>query len=189
VDTGLEQFMIQEGAEEECGFKILEFEDALTTVNLKPEDIDIIIHTHLHNDHCENDYKCTGAEVYVQKREYGFMQDPHPVDHRYYPDVLDDNKIIEIDGDANILDGIDVIFSPGHSVGGQSVAVNTGEGQAVITGFCCNDKNFPATGPAIAPGVHIDLTEAYDSIQKIKQMADILIPLHDLSVGRKKTIP
>jgi len=61
--------------------------------------------------------------------------------------------------------------------------------QGVITGFCCNDKNFPTTGPAIAPGVHIDLTEAYDSIQKIKQMADILIPLHDLSIGRKKSIP
>ena len=87
VDTGLEQFMVPDGAEEECGFKILEFEDALATVDLKPEDIDIIIHTHLHNDHCENDYKCTGAEVYVQKRELGFMADPHPVDHRYYPDL------------------------------------------------------------------------------------------------------
>ena len=189
VDTGLEQFMVPDGAEEQCEFKILEFEDALATVDLKPEDIDVIIHTHLHNDHCENDYKCTGAEVYVQKRELGFMQDPHPVDHRYYPDVLDDNKVIEIDGDATIMDGIDVIYSPGHSVGGQSVAVNTAEGKAVITGFCCNDKNFPATGPAIAPGVHIDLTEAYDSIQKIKQMADILIPLHDLSIGRMKSIP
>ena len=189
VDTGLEQFMVPDGAEEQCEFKILEFEDALATVGLKPEDIDVIIHTHLHNDHCENDYKCTGAEVYVQKRELGFMQDPHPVDHRYYPDVLDDNKVIEIDGDANIMDGIDVIYSPGHSVGGQSVAVNTADGKAVITGFCCNDKNFPATGPAIAPGVHIDLTEAYDSIQKIKQMADILIPLHDLSIGKMKSIP
>jgi glyoxylase-like metal-dependent hydrolase (beta-lactamase superfamily II) len=189
VDSGLEQFVVPEGAEAQCGFKILEFEDALATVNLKPEDIDIIIHTHLHNDHCENDYLCPKAEVYVQKTEYEFMQDPHPVDHRYYPDVLDENEIVEIDGDANIVDGIDVILSPGHSVGGQSVAVNTAGGRAIITGFCCNDKNFPATGPAIAPGVHIDLTEAYDSIQKIKEMADILIPLHDLSIGKKKTIP
>ena len=103
--------------------------------------------------------------------------------------ILDDNKIIELDGDANILEGIEVILSPGHSVGGQSVAVNTAEGQAIITGFCCNDKNFPSTGPAIAPGVHIDLIEAYDSIQKIRQMADILIPLHDLSIGKMKQIP
>ena len=189
VDTGLEQFMIPEGAEEECGFKILEFEDALASVNLEPENIDMIIHTHLHNDHCENDYKCVNAEVYVQKTEFEFMQNPHPVDHRYYSDVLDDVKVVLVDGDTHIAEGIDVIFSPGHSVGGQSVAVNTSQGKAVITGFCCNDKNFPSTGPAIAPGVHIDLTEAYDSIQKIKKTADILLPLHDISVGQKKSIP
>ncbi len=189
IDTGLEQFMVPEGAEEECGFKIQEFEEALETQGLTPEDIDIIIHTHLHNDHCENDYKCTNAEVYVQKKEYAFLKKPHPVDHRYYSDILDDVKVIEVDGDVNIADGIDVILSPGHTVGGQSVAVNTAEGRAVITGFCCNDKNFPSTGPAIAPGVHIDLTEAYDSIQKIKAMADILLPLHDPTIGTRKSIP
>ncbi len=189
VDTGLEQFVVPEGAEEQCGFKIFEFEAALASLDLKPEDIDIIIHTHLHNDHCENDYLCTQAEVYVQKKEYEFMQNPHPVDHRYYADVLDDNNVVEIEGDTQILDGIEVILSPGHTVGGQSVAVNTAKGKAIITGFCCNDKNFPSAGPAIAPGVHIDLTEAYDSIQKIKEAADILIPLHDLSIGRMKTIP
>jgi glyoxylase-like metal-dependent hydrolase (beta-lactamase superfamily II) len=189
VDSGLEQFMIPEGAEQACGFEILEFEDALATVGLKPEDIDIIIHTHLHNDHCENDYKCTNAEVYVQKKEYDFLLEPHPVDHRYYPDILDDVNVIKVEGDDRIDDGIDVIFSPGHTVGGQSVAVNTAQGRAVITGFCCNDKNFPSAGPAVAPGVHIDITQAYDSIQKIKAMADILLPLHDLSIGRRKTIP
>jgi hypothetical protein len=31
--------------------------------------------------------------------------------------------------------------------------------------------------------------DAYDSIQKIKEMADILIPLHDLAIGTMKTIP
>jgi glyoxylase-like metal-dependent hydrolase (beta-lactamase superfamily II) len=189
IDTGLEQFMVPEDAEKECGFNILEFEEALQTLGLTPEDIDIIIHTHLHNDHCENDYKCTNADVYVQKKEVAFLKNPHPVDHRYYPDILDDVTVIEVDGDAHIADGIDVILSPGHTVGGQSVAVNTAEGRAVITGFCCNDKNFPSTGPAVAPGVHIDLTEAYDSIQKIKEMADIILPLHDPRIGTRKSIP
>ncbi len=189
IDSGLEQFMIPDGAAQACGFEILEFEDALAKLDLKPADIDIIIHTHLHNDHCENDYKCTNAKVYVQKKEYDFLMNPHPVDHRYYPDILDNMNVIQVDGDASIMDGIDVIFSPGHTVGGQSVAINTSAGKAVITGFCCNDKNFPSAGPAIAPGVHIDLTEAYDTIQKIKALADILLPLHDLSIGKRETIP
>ena len=189
VDTGLEQFVVSEEVEKECGFKILEFEDALSSLDLKPEDIDVIIHTHLHNDHCENDYKCSNAVVYAQKTEVAFLKNPHPIDHRYYPDVLDGVNVVEIDGDAGIEEGIDVIFSPGHSVGGQSVAINTSKGKTVITGFCCNEKNFPAKGPAICPGVHIDAIKAYDSAQKIRNLADIIIPIHDLSIGRLKQIP
>lgn len=189
VDTGLAEFVAPPDIEEKCGFRVMEFEDALASVGLTPEAIDLIIHTHLHNDHCENDAKCPNARIVVQKAEYEFLKDPHPVDHRYYPDILDGLDVVPLEGDATVADGIDVIFSPGHTVGGQSVAVNTAKGRAVITGFCCNDKNFPARGPAVAPGVHINLMDAYDSIQKIRRMADILIPIHDLSVGRRKRIP
>ena len=189
VDTGLEQFVVPDHVGETYGFKVMEFEEALSTVGLVPEDIDIIIHTHLHNDHCENDYKCVNAQVYVQKKEMEFFNDPHPVDHRYYSDVLEGVDVVELEGDANIIDGIDVIFSPGHSPGGQSVSVNTSTGRVIITGFCCNDKNFPKNGPAVPPGVHIDLIEAYDSIQKIKEMGKLILPLHDLSIGKRKSIP
>ncbi|ACL06051.1 beta-lactamase domain protein [Desulfatibacillum aliphaticivorans] len=188
VDTGLEQFVVADDLGEKLGMDILEFEDALATQGLEPKDIDVIIHTHLHNDHCENDYKCENAKVYVQQAEFDFFQNPHPIDHRYYPDVLDDVDVEIISGDQELFEGISVIFSPGHSVGGQSVCVNTKKGKAVITGFCANEKNFPEAGPAVAPGVHIDVRQAYDSAQKIKNEADILIPLHAMWVGRESVI-
>ncbi|MDY6909221.1 MAG: N-acyl homoserine lactonase family protein [Thermodesulfobacteriota bacterium] len=189
VDTGLEQFMVPDEVARENDLEILAFEDGLATVGLKPEDIDLIIHTHLHNDHCENDYQCSNATILVQEKEYEFFKNPHPIDHRYYPDLLDGLKVEVVDGDVSLRDGIDLIFTPGHTPGGQSVSVNTRAGRAIITGFCCNAKNFPETGPAVAPGVHTDAIAAYDSAQKIRQMADILIPLHDLSVGGRKRIP
>jgi len=189
VDTGLEQFMVPPAVAEKYGLTILEFEDALASYGLKPEDIDIIIHTHLHNDHCENDYKCTKARVYVQKAEYEFFTNPHPVDHRYFPDLLDNNQVVLLEGDAEIVDGVSVLLTPGHTVGGQSVVVNTKAGRAVITGFCCNDQNFPTTGPLVPPGVHLNLIDAYESLYKVKEIADILIPLHDLAVGRHQNIP
>jgi glyoxylase-like metal-dependent hydrolase (beta-lactamase superfamily II) len=189
VDTGLEQFMVPPGLEEEYGLKVQEFEEALATYGLKPEDIDIIIHTHLHNDHCENDYKCTKARVYVQKKEYEFFQDPHPLDHRYFPDLLDDVEVVLVDGDQEIVEGVQVLLTPGHTVGGQSVVVNTSQGKAVITGFCCNEQNFPASGPVVAPGVHINAIDAYESARRVREMADILLPLHDLSLGRRPSIP
>jgi glyoxylase-like metal-dependent hydrolase (beta-lactamase superfamily II) len=189
VDTGLEQFMVPPGVAEELGLTVMEFEEALASVGLTPEDIDIIIHTHLHNDHCENDYKCTNAKVYVQKAEYDFFQEPHPVDHRYFPDLLDDVDLEVIDGDQEIVPGVRVMLTPGHSPGGQSVVVDTAEGKAVITGFCCNDQNFPASGPCVPCGVHLNLIDAYNSLHRAREEADILLPLHDLNVGRRRTIP
>lgn len=189
VDTGLEEFIVPEQVGREYGLDILEFEDALATVGLQPEDIDCIIHTHLHNDHCENDCKCRNARIVVQKQEYEFFLNPHPLDHRYYSDLLDGLHVEQVEGDAAFKDGIDLIFSPGHTPGGQSVAINTAKGKAIITGFCCNDQNFPPGGPAITPGVHTNAIDAYESAKKIYAMADILIPLHDLAVGRHKRIP
>ncbi len=189
VDTGLEQFMVPQEVGERYGFKIQEFEEALATYNLTPEDIDIIIHTHLHNDHCENDYKCTNARVYVQKAEYDFFKNPHPVDHRYFPELLDEVEVVQVEGDQEIVEGVSVLLTPGHTVGGQSIVVNTAKGKAVITGFCANDLNFPASGPVVPSGVHINVIDAYESARRVKEMADILLPLHDLSIGRRHSIP
>jgi len=189
VDTGLEQFVVPDHVGRENGFELLEFEAALQTHGLAPEDIDVIIHTHLHNDHCENDAKCARARIVVQKAEYEFFLDPHPLDHRYYPDLLDGLDVEPVEGDTSFADGIDLILTPGHTPGGQSVAINTSRGRAVITGFCCNALNFPPNAPSVAPGVHTDALAAYDSAKKIREMADILIPLHDLSIGRHRVIP
>ncbi|MFC1835110.1 N-acyl homoserine lactonase family protein [Thermodesulfobacteriota bacterium] len=189
VDTGIEDFMAPPDLEERTGFPVMLFEDALETIGWTPEDVDIIIHTHLHNDHCENDMLCTNAEVYVQKAELDFFNDPHPIDHRFYPDVLDDVNVITVEGDQTIVDGIDVISTPGHTPGGQSVVVNTTAGKAVITGLCCNAENFPASGGFVVPGVHLDVIEAYNSMKRILDEADIIIPLHDLAVGKKASIP
>ena len=189
VDTGLEDFMPSQEIEEQVGFPIMQFEDALDRIGWKPEEIDIIIHTHLHNDHCENDVLCTNAEVYVQQAEIDFFNNPHPIDHRYYPDVLEGVNLKIINGDAEIVNGIEVFFTPGHTPGGQSVVVETSKGKAIITGLCCNAENFPPGGGVIAPGVHLDVIQAYESMKRIKEAADIMIPIHDLEIGKKKVIP
>lgn len=118
VDTGIEEFMAPPDLDERLGFPVLPFEEALETVGWTPEGVDMVIHTHLHNDHCENDHLCSRAKVYVQKAELDFFHDPHPIDHRYYPDVLDDVDVVTVEGDAVIVDGIEVMFTPGHTAGG-----------------------------------------------------------------------
>jgi hypothetical protein len=49
--------------------------------------------------------------------------------------------------------------------------------------------NFPANAPIVASGVHTDAIAAFESALKIREMADILIPLHDISIGKLGRIP
>src|SRR4030042_927535 len=200
VDTGLEQFMGPPEVEEQYGIKVLEFEEALATYGLKPEDIDLIIHTHLHNDHCENDYKCTSAAFYVHQKELERIHNPHPLDFRYNEDfILDTEKngqIKTVDADMEILPGISVIHTPAHTEGGLTVLVDTSRGKAAITGFCVIMENFNPPPrikamemEAIPPGTHVNAYEAYDILLKVKKTADILLPLHEPGFASVDTIP
>ncbi len=189
VDTGLAEFVAPAGAEERCGFPVEEFEPALAARGLAPDDIDIVIQTHLHNDHCENTALCRNARVIVQRVEHEFCLNPHPIDHRYFPDLLDGVELELFEGDGEILPGLSVILTPGHTPGGQSVAVETAAGRAVITGFCCNERNFPKGGPVVAPGVHTDAIAAWESARRVREMADVILPLHDLGLGRAGRVP
>ncbi len=189
VDTGLDQFVVPENVRTELGIEPLEFEDALASHGLTPESVDIIIHTHLHNDHCENDYKCPNARIIVQKAEYEFMLNPHPIEYRCFPDMLDGLDVETVEGDYELMDGINLYLTPGHTPGGQSVAVRTAGGLVVIPGFCCNEKNFPNDGPAVTPGVHTDAIAGFESAQRVREIADIILPLHDITLAKKKQIP
>ncbi len=171
VDTGLDQFVVPDRVRTELGIEALEFEAALEAHGLSPEAVDIIIHTHLHNDHCENDYKCPNAKIIVQKAEYDFFLNPHPIDYRMFPDLLEGLNVETVEGDFELMEGINLYLTPGHTPGGQSIAVRTSAGLALIPGFCCNEKNFPSDGPAVAPGVHTDAISGYESAQKVRKMA------------------
>ena len=178
------------------------FEQALAQVNRHPDDIDIIIQTHLHIDHIYNTPKCKNAVVYVQQEELNFALDPHPIFEVLYPkEIIKQLNFHIIKGDQKILPGISVMLVPGHTPGGQAVIVDTTEGKAVISGFCSIMENFNppedvkikvspfASYPVIAPGIHTDLFQAYESVLRVKEVADIIIPLHDPNMALLEKIP
>ena len=190
VDTGEMSPVQSQDRETSIGGRIYTFEDGLARWDLAPEDIDIIIHTHLHNDHCENDYKCTNAEIYVHAKELERIHDPHPLDYRYLEDYIEDvednGQIKTLYGDTEIVPGIRAVHTPVHTEGGMTVFIDTPAGQAAITGFCVINENFnpPVQIKAmemdvIPPGTHVNVYESYDIMMKIQSAADILVPLHE----------
>ncbi len=190
IDTGEIHPVQSQERENAIGGKILTFEDGLAKYGLLSEDIDIVIHTHLHNDHCENDYKCTNAKFYIHQKELETIKNYHPLDFRYVEDYIyeiEERKQIEvIKEDLEVVPGIHLMHTPIHTPGGMTVLIQTKKGRAAITGFCVIKENFdpPAQIKAmemevIPPGTNINSYEAYDTMLKIKTMADLLLPLHE----------
>jgi N-acyl homoserine lactone hydrolase len=195
VDTGARIYMFTEkGIIEE---EIISVEDGLFKMGLHPEDIGIVILTHLHLDHVAlaNLYK--NAKFIVQKKELEYARNPHILHAIFYESKYFENIDLEvIDGNKIIFPGIQVLLTPGHSPGGQSVEINTEKGKAIITGFCCTMETFIQTDAmkqkgmqVAAPGIHTDAIQAYESAVEVKKRADFIIPLHDAKFINVEHIP
>ena len=76
-----------------------------------------------------------------------------------------------------------------------SVFVDTPAGSAVITGFCVIRENlFPPKAvtaremEVIPPGTCVSTYQAYDILRRIRDAADIVIPLHEPAFATGKAI-
>ena len=87
------------------------------------------------------------------------------------------------------------MHTPVHTKGGLSVIIETEKGKAVITGFCVIKENFSPPKEikalemdVIPPGTIVNTYDAYDIMVKIKEMADIILPLHEPEFASLETI-
>jgi N-acyl homoserine lactone hydrolase len=163
---------------------------------LEPGDIDVVINTHLHWDHCSNNALFPKATFYVQRDELSYACAPLPVHRQAYekdrglsPGWLDVWGRIElVDGDAEIIPGVRVVHLPGHSPGSQGVLVDAGHGPLLIAGDAVNTyAEWHGAGniPHLPPVVHTSLPDCFASFDKIDELDCEVVPSHDLSlVGR-----
>lgn len=168
----------------------------LNKLGIRPNEVDLVIFTHLHTDHVAQAHQFQNAKMLVQRDELEFARNPHPLFAEMYHKEFFNNLTFEtIDGDLEISDQVAIIRTPGHSKGGQSVIVKTSQGIVIISGLCICEENInppPSvnkTMPVVIPTIHTDPVEAYDSLVRIKQMANIVIPIHDERLQQVFSIP
>ena len=126
----------------------------LAALGIAPDDIDIVINTHLHDDHCSGNFRLDAdgqrlpafpkAEYLVQRREY---QDASNVNERTratynsanYQPLFESGQLRLLDGDCQILPGLDLALTPGHTPGHMSLRIAS-EGQHAA--FLCDLASY-----------------------------------------------
>ena len=91
---------------------------ALETRGLSPDDIDTVVLTHLHWDHCQNADLFKGARIALHPREIDYARNPSPRDINaasYIADMMDKMKVDLVSDGDSIADGVSVIETPGHT--------------------------------------------------------------------------
>jgi glyoxylase-like metal-dependent hydrolase (beta-lactamase superfamily II) len=160
----------------------------LAAWGVRPEDIEVLILTHLHWDHASNCHLFPRARVIVQQEELRYAVAPlapHRWAYKAHPPLsLGANRYEVLDGDAEVIKGVSVHLTPGHTPGLQGVAVQTAGG----TYFIASD-NVPLSemwnasekyGVPHWPGsIHVNLEAYYASLQRIEDLGDFVLPSHD----------
>jgi N-acyl homoserine lactone hydrolase len=115
-----------------------------------PRDVVCVINTHLHFDHCGGNRLFGGVPIYVQRleREAARAEDytvPEWVE-------FEGAEYVELDGEAEMLPGVRVVPTPGHTPGHQSALVETDEGLVVVGGdvaYTWPEFDDPANAAAV----------------------------------------
>jgi len=183
VDTA---FSMEAG--NECGFQMTHVksieENLKEKLGLTPDDIDIVLYTHLHLDHCSNSGLFKNARHIVQEVELNAAFSTHPMSKRFFyvPELIRGIEFETIKGDTEIVEGVTVMLNPGHTPGSQSIVVDTQKGKAVITAMCARAENFQPADKwpegFVIPGIFTDPVALYDSMMRIMEVADIIVPSH-----------
>ncbi|MEA4945387.1 MAG: MBL fold metallo-hydrolase [Propionicimonas sp.] len=100
-----------------------------------PEDIDIVVNTHLHFDHCGGNHLFVGRPIHVQRQELDDArgQDDYTIGAWVDPPDLT-LQYVPAESEHELLPGVRLLLAPGHTRGSQIVVVETGAQPIVVAG-------------------------------------------------------
>jgi len=144
--------------------------DALADYDMSPADIGLVINTHLHFDHCGQNAVFARAPAYVQRAELARSRREEPELYEWFGFM--NGRFELLDGDAEVLPGLEVIATPGHTEGHQSVVVRGDDGFDLLIGdaaYTPRQYAEPDRGK-LPPGQASDVPVWRDSVRRIRSL-------------------
>ncbi|WP_422758497.1 N-acyl homoserine lactonase family protein [Paenarthrobacter sp. C1] len=185
--------------------------DVLARVGFTPEDVDVILVSHMHFDHMGNFEAFPNAQLYVQFDEYvgwsmavnnanQMMSEEEkawvfssfdPQDLAKAAQGIADGKIRFVEGDAELLPGITArLAKDSHTFGSQWFKIETQNGPYVAAGdtvyWYSNIEKMWA--PGYGQGNSFNLINLYGTLkQELKRETSRIIPGHDPEIALRHT--
>jgi N-acyl homoserine lactone hydrolase len=116
-------------------------------------DVGLVVNCHLHFDHCGGNPQLAGRPVFAQRTEL----DAARAEGYTLPELVDPPGLRYelLDGEAEILPGVFVVPTPGHTAGHQSLVVRRSDGTVVVAGQA-HDTATAYSADALAWRAHRD---------------------------------
>lgn len=123
--------------------------DELRSAGIDPADVDVVINTHLHADHCgwntrrqpDGSYLPTfpRARYYIQRGEYEAALHPNERTRATYfaenvEPLAASGQLELVDGELRVTDEITIVPTPGHTTDHAAVVLTSGDERAVYIG-------------------------------------------------------
>ena len=153
--TWPEHIMIVDTSDREYRARVV---DALSANEVDPDQVDIVVNTHLHSDHCANNDLFRYAVQMAHEKE------------------RPDRRFVSVTDDHELYPGINLVHTPGHTPGTMSVFVESDRKYAIVGDAIPTFENVRRWVP---PGIVSDGDEALRSMKKIVAYADVVVPGHD----------
>jgi N-acyl homoserine lactone hydrolase len=108
-----------------------ELEPALAASGVRLDELQLVANCHLHFDHCGGNPKLGTLPVFVQAAE---LSAARQTSDYTLPELLDCCRFEQVSGPAEVLPGITLVPTPGHTAGHQSLVVRRPDGVVIVAG-------------------------------------------------------
>ncbi len=130
---------------------------SLRDLKVEPKDVDAVVLTHMHDDHTGN------INLFPRARRIAHAGDSPPKGWE------------AIEEEMEIAPGVRLVPTPGHSYGSLSVFVDADRRYVIAGDALPTIDNYMRMVP---PGINYDPELATESIKRIVEYADVVVPGH-----------
>jgi N-acyl homoserine lactone hydrolase len=105
--------------------------EALAAIGAGIPDLSIAANCHLHFDHCGGNPLLGPIPVFAQAAE---LEDARQTRDYTLPELVEGNRFETVAGQAEVLPGVVLMPTPGHTRGHQSLIVRQADGSVIVAG-------------------------------------------------------